>query len=43
MIKCLLLLPTSYNDGQPVEPAKLENCFSRFGFSHRGPHGRRNV
>ena len=29
MIKCLILLPTNYNDGQPVEPAKLENCLGR--------------
>ncbi len=29
MIKCLLLFPTSYNDGQPVEFTKLENCLGR--------------
>ena len=26
MRKCLLLLPTAYNNGQPVEPAKLKNA-----------------
>ncbi len=29
MIKCLLLLPTNYNSGDPVDPAKLESCLAR--------------
>ena len=29
MIKCLILLPTNYNDGHAVEPATLENCLGR--------------
>ena len=29
MRKCLLLLPTAYNNGQPVEPAKLKNALGR--------------
>jgi len=29
MTKCLLLLPTNYNNGQPVESAKLDNCLGR--------------
>ena len=29
MTKCLLLLPTNYNNGQPVESAKLEHCLVR--------------
>lgn len=29
MIKCLLLLPTNYNNGQPVESGKMDSCLSR--------------
>ena len=29
MIKCLLLLPTNYNDGQPVESGKVDSCLDR--------------
>ncbi len=29
MIKCLILLPTNYNDGQPVEANKLDSCLTR--------------
>lgn len=29
MIKCLILLPTNYNDGHAVEPTTLENCLGR--------------
>ncbi len=29
MTKCLLLLPTNYNNGQPVESAKLDSCLGR--------------
>lgn len=29
MTKCLMLLPTNYNDGQSVEPAKLQSCLGR--------------
>ena len=28
MTKCLLLLPTNYNNGQPVESAKLETVLA---------------
>ena len=29
MIKCLMLLPTNYNDGSPVESGKLDSCLAR--------------
>jgi len=31
MIKCLILLPTNYNNGQPVESGKIDSCLSRIG------------
>ena len=29
MIKCLLLLPTNYNDGSPIDARTLQGCFNR--------------